>query len=936
MRLIDVETLKLKEFVGDKVPPYAILSHTWGADEEEVSFRDIRRANIEKAGNGYTKLEGCCKQAKKDGLKYAWIDTCCIDKDSSTELGEAINSMFQWYKKASICYVYLSDVPTGDKSRNPGSKFFSSYWFTRGWTLQELLAPKKLQFYDQTWTLLGTKSELSGVIQTITHIPRPFLLGLAELPEASVAQRMSWAANRATKRTEDTAYCLLGIFGVVMPIIYGGDGNQAFSRLQQEIMKDTRDYSILAWGLDLGESIPSQSTDVISGGALATAPSDFANCGHIVPGKQYTRPVNAFEISGGCLRVHLPLHTTSTGEIYGLLNCGPEQNAEHVGIPLSNAISGEQSDEYIRPQGHHSILLRTNTSSSSTTAVYIRIERARAATNRRYWFYIEESVETNLELIEVYPGARWKDRAMISTATDSDRNITQRSLARFRRKGEESRDVIVVLEFEVQGAQVQARHHVMISSKDTSLEDLSQKLVYMRQEALGRQSASDGRLSVVVTVKQETVAGQPMFAVRLAPMPSSPAATIDVTSELQQLDLKLEFVSILQEEDKIRPEAERLDQQRDKKIATLESMRERLAAVQESIKNLSEEERLLIDGLEKRVQEADQLIVRGSKIRQRQDILSERGSEIQQGLDELLRSGFDTTKAPDWFEAIIKKLLDAGKIDVELKDIGDHDSNLTHLPRVAESGNDTCSQTPLLWAAMNGRQAILKKLLEDGVDLESKDEKHGRTPLSWAILNGHEAVVKLLLEKDADLESKDEEGGWTPLSLAAQKGHKAVVKLLLEKGADLESKDKHGRTPLSSAALNGHEAVVNLLLDKYGSHHEDSSTSKSKSSINNPKLLDTVEDAIRHLILPELATLKREQSKPAQRDRDRRGLATSGSTKDIRKRSSSTRGLSTHKSKSRSASHEMGGGPDKSSKGRWEYEDPPGTFEREASEEVVL
>jgi hypothetical protein len=156
-----------------------------------------------------------------------------------------------------------------------------------------------------------------------------------------------------------------------MPMIYG-EGDQAFSRLQQEIMKDIRDDSILAWGLNLAESLLSNSSDVVSGGVLATAPSDFANCGHIVSREQYTAPVNIFDISGGRLRVHLSLYTTSASEIYGLLNCGPEQNTEQVvGIPLNNAVSSRLSDEYIRPQGRYSVLLPKTTSSVSTKPIHI-------------------------------------------------------------------------------------------------------------------------------------------------------------------------------------------------------------------------------------------------------------------------------------------------------------------------------------------------------------------------------------------------------------------------------------------------------------------------------------------------------------------------------------------------------------------------------------
>jgi hypothetical protein len=199
MRLINVETFQLEEFFDSTVPPYAILSHTWGNDNEEVSFRNIEEGEIEKAGIRPIKLEGCCIQAKKDGLRYAWIDTCCIDKANSVELGEAINSMFQWYRNASICYTYLSDVPVEDNPRSPSSKYFTSRWFKRGWTLQELLAPKSLCFYNSEWCYLGNKREMSAMIEMITGIPRPFLLGIAELREASIAQRMSWLRRESQR-----------------------------------------------------------------------------------------------------------------------------------------------------------------------------------------------------------------------------------------------------------------------------------------------------------------------------------------------------------------------------------------------------------------------------------------------------------------------------------------------------------------------------------------------------------------------------------------------------------------------------------------------------------------------------------------------------------------------------------------------------------------
>lgn len=263
MRLINIETSRLEEFLDYKTPPYVILSHTWGDDAEELTFRDIEEGRTGKPGVGSVKLRGTCRQAQQDGFKYVWIDTCCIDKTNLVELREAINSMFRWYRRASICYAYLSDVPGVDNPRKSTSKFRNSRWFGRGWTLQELLAPKQLRFYNSEWGLLGTKGTIRTAVEKITGIPRQILVGIAELHSASVAQRMSWAAGRETKRKEDLAYCLLGIFAVTMPMIYGEGRDQAFLRLQEQIMRTTRDDSILAWGLGAGEmstTAPTQLT----------------------------------------------------------------------------------------------------------------------------------------------------------------------------------------------------------------------------------------------------------------------------------------------------------------------------------------------------------------------------------------------------------------------------------------------------------------------------------------------------------------------------------------------------------------------------------------------------------------------------------------------------------------------------------------------------
>ncbi|KAL0937185.1 het domain-containing protein [Colletotrichum truncatum] len=167
MRLINVITSKLEWKDDATVSPYAILSHTWGDTEDEITYHDIE-PSLHKTGKGRDKFEGCRAQAMKDMHKYVWIDTCCIDKDSKTELDESINSMFAWYEEAQVCYAYLDDVPNKDDA-NFEERFSKSKWFTRGWTLQELLASERLIFYSQDWQPLGSKidEELSPIIEKI-------------------------------------------------------------------------------------------------------------------------------------------------------------------------------------------------------------------------------------------------------------------------------------------------------------------------------------------------------------------------------------------------------------------------------------------------------------------------------------------------------------------------------------------------------------------------------------------------------------------------------------------------------------------------------------------------------------------------------------------------------------------------------------------------
>jgi len=243
MRLLKLNNgeLSLTKDQASKIPPYGILSHTWGDDDEEVTFQDLKNG-LGKKKVGYKKIQFCAEEATRDGLQYFWVDTCCIDKSNNAELSEAIVSMFRWYRNATKCYVYLADVsvngqdPANHSFQSWGSAFRKSRWFTRGWTLQELIAPPFVEFFSAEGNLLGDKKSLERQVHEITRIAVQALQGQA-LSTLSVHERLSWAEFRETKREEDKAYSLWGMFNVYMPPLYGEGIENAFRRLQEEVNK---------------------------------------------------------------------------------------------------------------------------------------------------------------------------------------------------------------------------------------------------------------------------------------------------------------------------------------------------------------------------------------------------------------------------------------------------------------------------------------------------------------------------------------------------------------------------------------------------------------------------------------------------------------------------------------------------------------------------
>jgi hypothetical protein len=448
MRLLNAHTLELKNFFGtsssERTPPYAILSHCW--EDDEVLFADLSDLETARKKKGFTKIQKTCEQTIKDKLKFVWIDTCCIDKSSSAELSEAINSMFAWYQESYKCYAYLADVEVAED-------FAKSRWFTRGWTLQELLAPRHVRsdtklwdrltpsesnmeavsgmdFFLRDWIRLGSKRGLSTAIATITGVAKEYLEG-ASLGKASISMRMSWAAERFATRSEDIAYSLLGIFDVNMPLLYGEGRTKAFRRLQEEIMKVSEDETIFAWeSMEFGKNASSMSV-------LASEPGDFVEAKNLIP---FTSddPIAPYAMTHRGLRIDLQLYKPHSKHFakelqkwarplrspimiwsnddltWAALRCHVVHDFHHyVMIPLYHLTA----DVYAR-DGSTNIALfpvATLSSLSPTKQVYIRnndISSTSGSTHRRYGFLMR-TMPIGFSIADVVPRDTWDPKAKI-------------------------------------------------------------------------------------------------------------------------------------------------------------------------------------------------------------------------------------------------------------------------------------------------------------------------------------------------------------------------------------------------------------------------------------------------------------------------------------------------------------------------------------------
>ncbi|KAJ4244066.1 hypothetical protein NW762_014679 [Fusarium torreyae] len=332
MRLIHTKTFQLEEFYGE-TPEYAILSHTWAHDE--ATYQDWQ-GNLElfQLKKGHQKIRRACEQARKDGITYLWCDTNCIDKSSSSEVSEAINSMFTWYKNSAVCYAYLDDVqPIDNNAFDPMQHFRKARWFTRGWTLPELLAPTSVVFFAQDWTSIGTRVTLRNAISFITKIDQKYLD--CTFYKASAGERMSWLSRRETTRIEDIAYCMLGIFDVNMQVVYG-EGERAFIRLQEEIIRVSNDQTLFCWEWD-DRYVPDTWASILS-----PSPKTFIDSA--VYSEWPVHEANTYTMTNAGLSIKLPVMNTiceSVEQWLILLNARRESAMDQQVALLVNRLPGK-------------------------------------------------------------------------------------------------------------------------------------------------------------------------------------------------------------------------------------------------------------------------------------------------------------------------------------------------------------------------------------------------------------------------------------------------------------------------------------------------------------------------------------------------------------------------------------------------------------------
>lgn len=361
MRLLNVYSLEFSNFQPQMLPPYAAASHRWNISPDfEVSLRDFREGRA-SSKPGFQKLQSFCNFVKtqlKD-IQWLWMDTCCINQENHHEVSKAVNSMFKWYQSATVCLAYLADV-TDNRLDASGSE-----WFRRGWTLQELLAPELVIFLSRDWRVIGHKGtarisetcssvapelgpSLIEDVAKLTHIPEEVLICYEASKKYTSEVKLQWRGERKTTEPEDRAYCMLGIFGVTMSLIYGEGESEALRRMLKKL---SRQQDTAISGSPMAHGTP---MSVIQG--TTASPEPVQSKDMLRPAKTFvekpvtTQPATTQPVRSLSLPSNRPMHYLDRQEVSQhvlrrSLQSPPEQSAELHPITIGGRegyiISGE-------------------------------------------------------------------------------------------------------------------------------------------------------------------------------------------------------------------------------------------------------------------------------------------------------------------------------------------------------------------------------------------------------------------------------------------------------------------------------------------------------------------------------------------------------------------------------------------------------------------
>jgi len=715
---------EIKEFTESETPRYAILSHTW--EQGEVTLQDMEgdlaRA---KEKEGFHKIEKCGLLAWHMGYEWIWIDTFCIDKTSSAELSEAINSMYKWYEQAGICFAYLADVPQKEMK--------NSRWFTRGWTLQELIAPANLEFFDAMWMRLGSKEYHLQVISDCTSIPASLFSGESDVDDFCIAQKMSWAANRSTSRIEDRAYSLLGLFGVHIPLIYG-EGENAFVRLQEEIMRVTDDHTLFAWRHEDNRA-----------GLLAVSPDAFADSHDIIPFVPFGFQGDAATSSSR--GIYLELNFTGIG-------------GEALGIAILHC-------KYKNDEGGLIAIYLKDT--SLTMKLFRRVSSANFSrldlTKFKPYPYPLRRI-----CIEAGHLRRKRKQSIEQWNIEAEKHVYPSDKVNHLMTREDPADLLLDAACSGDNDSVWlllTRSHIELDSKANSGRTPLECAIRNGHKAIVEMLLEKG-----ASIDMQDSSGKTLLSV-----------AVGFRGHKDIVKLLLDRNAKVNEEDG-KGYTPLLSACENGDVAIVSLLLDRNAEPNQ--KNSKGYTPLLKASEIGDVAISRMLLDRGANTEERR-IYPQPGTSRITSLTCLLLA---TSRGN---EAIVKLLLERGA-KIEARDFDDShstslllataDGNETIVKLLLENGadieaNDTKNRsTPLLVATIKGNESMVDLLLEYGAKPDVQDRK-GRTPLLLATINEDESMTNILLNNGAKSDLRDHKGQ-TPLFLATQKGNMAIMKLLQE------------------------------------------------------------------------------------------------------------------------------------------------------------